>query len=278
MKFIELFCLKEKLWRKRHSGGNPEYPTTADPGTWQLPVYLGCLLVLLQRQEACLSIAEENVWLFSWVPELKSLMNDSALSMRKGNWRARRGCPQRNHMFMNFWAEEEGTGRSRRPRRGWDGWDGFVMTVAELWNTQECWTPRWDDWSVSLCAINLKTEAKTVWGQWLHYKSVQGIEIPPGWCESEHQSCSEVKCGHLMKSWELGYDRHQSRVFMEGRCIHWNKMYFNVSKYKIIPLIQAKNDEFVARAGDGFTFPNNFAKHLSRPRPQAQCPDLVIKS
>lgn len=50
---------------------------------------------------------------------------------------------------------------------------------------------------------------------------------------------------------------------MEDRCIHRNKMYFYVSKYKITPLIQAKNDGFVARAGDGFTFPNDFAKHLS---------------
>lgn len=62
MKFIELFCLKEKLWRETHLGGNPKYPTTANPGTWQLPVYLGCLLVFLhgdfgsysgKRQEAC---------------------------------------------------------------------------------------------------------------------------------------------------------------------------------------------------------------------------------
>lgn len=40
---------------------------------------------LARRKKPVLSIAEENLWLFSWVPELKSLINYSALSMRNGN-------------------------------------------------------------------------------------------------------------------------------------------------------------------------------------------------
>lgn len=39
-------------------------------------------------------------------------------------------------------------------------------------------------------------------------------------------------------------------------------MHFNISECKPIRIIQTQNDVFVARAGDGIAFPNDFAKHL----------------